>query len=77
MAQVKVWNDNVHPYKEKFHGDEIVIKPKEFVLMNKEDADLFLGTMNSLIFDVGGRPKKECYKMLRIDQSPIEEKKAK
>ncbi len=63
---VKVINDNVHPYKEKFRGRDINIPPKGSIEMDLNDAHMFLGTMNSIEVDGGGTPLPTSYKMLRI-----------
>lgn len=66
--QVKVYNDNVHPYREKFRGADIYIGPKEFIKMDLNEAHLFLGTMPPNIeVDANGIQKPTSYKMLRID----------
>ena len=74
---VKVVNDNVHPYKERFRDQEIYIQPKGSIEMDINDAHLFLGTMPPNIeVDANGIQKPTSYKMLRIerpgDAKPVE-----
>jgi len=69
---VKVVNDNVYPYREKFKGQEIYIGPKEFVTMDINDAHMFMGTMPSNIeVDGSGIQKPTSYKMLRIERTGV------
>lgn len=67
--QVRVVNDNVHVYREKFRGKVIEIGPKASITMDLNDANIFLGTMPPNI-EVGadGVQRPESYKMLRIEQ---------
>lgn len=69
MAQVKVWNDNVHSYFEKYQGKPITIPAKHFVMMDEGDAHQFLGTFNNIELDKDGNPSPKTYKMLRIEKS--------
>lgn len=43
VASVKVWNDDHRPYSEKFNDDMVTIPAKHYVVMEKPDADRFLG----------------------------------
>ena len=79
---VKVVNDNIHPYNEKWRSTQISIPPKGFVKMDLHDAHLFLGTMPPNVErDGNGLQKATSYKMLRIERfaegedKPIELKK--
>lgn len=66
--KVQVVNDNVHPYREKFRGQEIFIAPKGSIEMDMNEAHLFLGTMPPNIeVDGSGIQKPTSYKMLRIE----------
>jgi hypothetical protein len=65
---VKVVNDNVHPYKERFRDQTIYIAPRSYVEMEHGEAHLFLGTMPPNIeLDGNGIQKPQSYKMLRIE----------
>jgi hypothetical protein len=67
---VKVVNDNVHPYREKFRGKDIYIEPKGAIEMDLNDAHAFLGTMPPNIeVDANGIQKPTSYKQLRIEKA--------
>lgn len=66
--EVKVWNDNSHPYTEEFKGQKIEIPAGKFVKMEKEEAILFLGQFNSITRDVHGNPSPKSYKRLRVEE---------
>jgi hypothetical protein len=68
--EVKVWNDNTHPYREEFKGNKIDIPAGKFVKMQDDEAVLFLGTMNPMKFDVDGKQDPKSYKKLRIEKIP-------
>jgi hypothetical protein len=64
---VRVYNKNVHPYKEKWRGTEYNIAPGGFVEMDFYDAHNFLGTKQPNIeVDGNGIPRPTSYKMLEI-----------
>lgn len=71
---VKIWNDNVHPYKEKFKGVEIKIDPKTFIKMEREEAVLFLGQFSSIVRDADGAPHPLGFKKLRIEEIASKDK---
>lgn len=76
MAQVKVWNDNVHTYKEKFREKNIEIPPHSFIWMDEDEAHVFKGTMGFLPkLDADGNKIPEGYKMIRVER--VETKEAK
>lgn len=64
---VKVWNDNKHPYKEKFRDHDIYIPPGQCVELEKDDAEMFYGTFAGLMTDGDGNADARGYKMLRIE----------
>ena len=75
--KVKVVNQNTYPYEEKFRDETVTIPVGGYVVMDKEDAIMFLGQFNSIV-RVDGNPHPKSYKRLIIDSTPIvEEKKAK
>lgn len=76
MAMVKVWNDNVHPYRENFREQEIVIPAKSFIKMEAGEALLFRGTFAPIKVDGDGNPIPEGYKMIRIEEIKGEETEA-
>ena len=64
---VRVVNDNVYPYTEKYRGKTVHIPPKGYVEMDFNEASHFLGTNpGTAQVDTSGIPKPESYKMLRI-----------
>jgi hypothetical protein len=64
---VKVVNDNVHPYREKFRGKDIYIEPKGAIEMDLNDAHAFLGTMPPNIeVDANGIQKPTSYSGLEV-----------
>lgn len=66
---VKVVNDNVHPYTEKYRGQVIHIPAKGSITMDLNEASHFLGTNpGTAQVDANGIPKPESYKMLRIEK---------
>lgn len=68
MAKVKVWNDNVHDYKENFRGVEVFIKAKSFVEMEEMEAIKFRGNFSPVEVDHDGQPLPRSYKMIRIEK---------
>ena len=54
--QVKVFNDNVHPYTEKFRGKEITIGAKQFIEMDEDEAEYFKGTFTFPVKNGEGLP---------------------
>lgn len=68
MAMVKVWNDNVHPYTEKFKDQDIKIPPKSFIMMEAGEAVDFRGTFAPIKVDADGNPIAEGFKMIRIEE---------
>jgi hypothetical protein len=67
MPLVKVWNDNVHPYREEFRDKKIVIPAKGHIEMELDEAQLFKGSFASVPVDADGNPTPEGYKMIRIE----------
>lgn len=78
---VKVVNDNVHPYTEKFKGNVISIPPKGHVEMDHNEAAQFLGSNPGIARTLGnGLQDPKTYKMLRIEplgQKPAADAKTK
>jgi hypothetical protein len=73
MPKVKVWNDNVHDYKEKFRDENILIKAKSFIEMEEDQANIFRGTFSSFVLDGDGNHTDKGFKMIRIEKvSPTE-----
>lgn len=77
MAQVKVWNDNTHPYSETFKGNEVKIPAKDFIEMEYYDAHEFKGTYKSIQRDGDNQPLPQSFKMIRIEEPSAEKIDAK
>lgn len=67
MAQVKVWNDNIHPYKEKFQDRLIEIPAGQSIEMDVDEAKRFLSKCNGVLKDGDGQPDPRGFKRLRIE----------
>ena len=65
--KAKVWNDNIFPYTERYKGDLIEIPAKSFIEMDLDEAVMFRGTFSSIVRDADGQPKKESFKMIRVE----------
>ena|SRR3990167_57390 len=74
MAQVKVFNDNVHTFRQKFMDEDIIIEPKGFILMDESKAIRFRGTYSPIELDGNGQPMPTSYKMIRLEAIVKEEK---
>jgi len=70
--QVKVWNDNIHPYSEQFRDTLIKIPAKGFILMEAGEALLFKGTFAPIKVDADGNPIPEGFKMIRVEETAAE-----
>lgn len=68
MAKVRVWNDNIFPYKEKFKGDPIRIEPKSHIVMEEDEAYQFKGTFSPPVLNTDGVHMPEGFKMIRIEK---------
>lgn len=66
--QVKVWNDNTHPFTQVFKEKKISIPAKSYVEMEFYDAYDFLGTYFPVEHDAAGIQDPKSYKMLRVDR---------
>lgn len=77
MSQWRVYNDHTMDHKEKFKGDEIIIKAGKYILMDYEDAVQFKGQYFPMRMNADNRQDPESYKMIRIiqhDASAVDEK---
>ena len=73
---VKVWNDNIYDYSEKFRGNLISIPAKQFIEMDEDDAHNFKVAFTFPHKDEQGRPDPRHFKKIRIefpeDYRPLE-----
>lgn len=65
--QVKVWNDNKYPFKQRYQDRDINIAPGKFVMMEHDDAHQFLCMFHPIKMNADGRPDEQTRKALRID----------
>jgi uncharacterized C2H2 Zn-finger protein len=68
MNNVRVYNDNVYPYRENFRGNQIDIPPGGYIDMDYYEAIDFRGTYCPIKTDGGGKPLAESFKLIRIVQ---------
>lgn len=66
--KVKVVNKNVHPYKEKFKGNDYAIPAGGFIEMEQEDAIQLLGTFNGVVLTADGQADPVSFKKLYIEE---------
>ena len=72
--KVKLWNDNVHDFKQKYRDDLIFIPAKSFIEMEEDDAHNFVCQYSPPVVDASGTQKPESYKMLKIERDGSENK---
>lgn len=65
---VKVWNDNVHPYSEKFRGLMIQLPPKSYIEMDEDEAESFKSTFTFPKLDGQDMPDPKFFKMIRVER---------
>jgi len=73
MSLVKVWNDNVHPYRELYKEQNISIPPKRFIVMDEDEAHQFKGSYSPIKVDGSGAHLKEGFKMIRVEKMSVED----
>jgi hypothetical protein len=66
---VRVWNDNVFPFRQVFKGNEIYIGAKKFIEMEETEAYEFRGAYSPIVRDGDGQPTPESYKMIRVEKT--------
>jgi hypothetical protein len=66
---VRVWNDNVHPFRQIFRDKEILIAPKKFIEMEETEAFEFRSSYSPITRDGDGQPTVESYKMIRVERT--------
>jgi hypothetical protein len=70
-GRIKVWNDNVYAYEEKFKGDMIRIEPKTYVEMDYDEAILFKGTFAPIKRRGDGTFDPRSFKKIRLDEEDV------
>lgn len=68
MAQVKVWNDNTHPYSETFKDNKIVIPAGGFIEMEYYEAHELKGGYKAIERDGDNQPLPSSFKMIRVEE---------
>lgn len=68
MPIVKVWNDNQYEHVEKYKGEEIRIKPGQYVEMDYIDAVDFRGQFITPKMLGPNNPDPRFYKMIRVEE---------
>lgn len=66
MATARVYNDNVHPYRENFKGNIVEIPAGGFVTMDFEEALQFEFTGAPMIKNAGGQQCPTSFKRIRV-----------
>jgi len=75
--QVRVWNDNQHPFTQELAEKVYKIGPRECLEMDEEEADRLLKAFSPIEVDYDGKPTPRSYKMLRLDPEDLARNKAK
>ncbi len=65
---VKIHNENVHEYREKWRGSEIYIKAGGYHKMDYEQANMFLGQMQPFAKRKDGTQDPRTFKKLVMDK---------
>lgn len=65
--QAKVWNKNVHPFRQKFGSDIIEIPAGGYIEMEYHDAIRFKSKSYPIETDGGNQQKPESYKMIHVE----------
>ena len=69
--EVRVWNDNVYPYKEVFQDERIEIPPGKFIMMDEKKAIMFKGSFAPMKLNAQKQPMPESFKMIRIESKSV------
>lgn len=72
---VKVWNDNIYPFKQKFKDQEHVIPAGKFIIMEFYEGHEFKSFSSPVKLDADDKPLPISYKMLRVEDHFPEAKK--
>jgi hypothetical protein len=68
--KVKVWNDNVHVFTQRFKGEQVTIPAKGFIEMEWDEAISFKSHPFSMKFDGMGQQDPTSFKMIRVEGGP-------
>ena len=75
MAKVKVFNDNIHPFKSTFKGEDVLIASKDYWRdkrgevkeMDIFEANDFKGAYHNPVPDSSGAQDPKSYKMIKLE----------
>lgn len=73
--QVKVWNDNVFDFTQRFKGSEVTVPAKGHIEMEFEEAVEFTGAYSPMAPEDEPQPER-FFKRIRYDQPTSHEVKA-
>jgi len=66
MPQVRVYNDNKYPYREKFMDRDIEIDAHQYILMDESEAIKFRGSFVAPTKKADGTFEPMSFKMIRL-----------
>jgi hypothetical protein len=69
--KVKVWNDNVHVFKQEIKGNFYEIPAKKSITLEEDEANDLVKAFSPIYVGGDDQPLPESYKMLRIDSKDI------
>lgn len=70
-STIKIWNDNIYPYEEKFKGQQIRIEAGKFIEMDYDEAILFKGTFAPIRRKGDGTFDPRSFKKIRLDDEDV------
>lgn len=65
--KVKLWNDNIYDFKQRFKEVDYSIPAKGFIEIEEDEAHQLVCAYYPVERDAGGKQKPHSYKMLRIE----------
>lgn len=68
MANVKVWNKNVHDFKAQFRDQMISIPAKSFIEMEEGEAQDFKYDFSPVVKGGDNQPDPKFFKMIEIER---------
>lgn len=74
---VKVWNRNVHPFKQQLGETKYQIGAGEYVELDEDEADRLVKAFSPIRVDYDGNAKAESFKMLEIDKDDLARNRSK
>lgn len=68
MALVKVYNDNIYPYREVFKEEVYEIPAGGFITMDKAKAIMFHGSFSPIVKNAQGEYDPKYFKKIRLEE---------